>query len=109
MAAALSSFEDRHMLRGVNVTGVGRRMGVVLLSLWGLVACGSPTKEDLIARSRDVSTRADLEKALGQPSDITKVGPVEQWTYKARNGAVVFVILGDTVTLQVAGEERKKP
>ena len=27
---------------------------------------------------------------------------MEQWTYKASNGTVVFLIVGDTVTLQAA-------
>ena len=74
-----------------------------------LAACGSATKEDLIQKARDVSTRAELEKALGKPADIAKVGPLERWTYKARNGQVVFIIIGDTVTLQAAGGDDKKP
>ena len=54
-------------------------------------------------KARSVSTRAELERALGKPSDIAKLGPVEQWTYKASNGTVAFLIVGDTVTLQAAG------
>lgn len=61
------------------------------------------TKEDIVEKARDASTRAELERALGKPSDITKLGPVEQWTYKASNGNVVFLLVGDTVTLQAAG------
>ena len=64
-----------------------------------LVGCGR-SKEDLIQKSRGVATRAELEQALGKPSDISKLGPVEQWTYKASNGNVVFVIVGDKVTMQ---------
>ena len=63
----------------------------------------SRSKEDLVEKSRSASTRAELEAALGKPSDIAKLGPVEQWTYKASNGAVVFLIVGDKVTLQAAG------
>jgi len=74
----------------------------------GLAAGCSRSKEDLLEKSRDVSTRADLERALGKPNDITKLGPVEQWTYKASNGSVVFVIVGDQVTLQAAGPDGKK-
>jgi hypothetical protein len=73
------------------------------LSLAVLTACGSRTKEDLIQKARDVSTRTQLEKALGQPTDIAKLGPVERWTYKATNGEVVFLIVGDAVTLQTTG------
>lgn len=69
----------------------------------GLAIGCSRSKEDLVEKSRNVSTRAELEQALGKPSDISKVGPVEQWTYKASNGTVVFLIVGDKVTLQATG------
>ncbi len=73
------------------------------LALVLLTACSGRTKEDIIQKARDVSTRAELEKVLGKPTDIAKVGPVERWKYKASNGEVVFVIVGDTVTLQATG------
>lgn len=69
----------------------------------GLIVGCSRSKEDLIQKARGVGTRAELERALGKPTDISKLGPVEQWTYKASNGTVVFLILGDKVTLQAAG------
>ncbi|HEY7676625.1 MAG TPA: hypothetical protein VIG69_06115 [Candidatus Methylomirabilis sp.] len=78
------------------------------LALCGLVSCSSSTKEDIIGKTRNVSTRDELEKAVGKPSDIAKLGPVEQWTYKASNGNVVFVIVGDKVTLQAAGPPEKQ-
>jgi hypothetical protein len=77
------------------------------VALCGLVSCGSPTKEDIIGKTRNVSTRDELEKAAGKPSDIAKLGPIEKWTYKASNGDVVFVIVGDKVTLQAAGPPEK--
>ena len=87
-----------------------RRVTIALcaLSLAVLTACGSRTKEDIVQKARDVSTRAQLEKALGQPTDIAKLGPVERWTYKASNGEVVFVIIGDAVTLQTTGGPSEK-
>ena len=81
-------------------TLAGLVIGLVLLALAG---CGPSTKEDLVAKARGVTTRAELEKALGKPSDISKLGPMETWTYKASNGQVVFVIVGDVVTLEAAG------
>lgn len=72
-----------------------------------LVGC-SRSKEDLVQKSRGVDTRAELERALGKPSDISKLGPVEQWTYKASNGTVVFLIVGDKVTLQATGSPDEK-
>ena len=68
-----------------------------------LAGCGPATKEDLLSKARDVKTRAELEKALGKPTDLSKLGPLETWTYKASNGSVVFVVVGDTVTLQATG------
>ncbi len=77
-------------------------MLVWLLAVALLGGC-SRSKEDLVEKSRSASTRAELERALGKPSDIAKLGPVEQWTYTASNGTVVFLIVGDQVTLQAAG------
>jgi hypothetical protein len=77
------------------------------LALLLLTACGGRTKEDIIEKARSVSTRSDLEKALGKSSDIAKLGPIERWTYKASNGEVVFLIVGEAVTLQAAGGGEK--
>jgi|SRR5262245_3023774 len=74
----------------------------------GLATGCSRTKEDILEKSRGITVRADLERALGKPSDINKLGPVEQWTYKASNGTVVFLIVGDTVTLQAAVPDERK-
>ena len=90
--------------------GMGAGLTRVLaggLIVTALVACGRGTKEDILAKGRDVSTRAELEKALGKPDDISKLGPAETWRYKASNGEVVFVILGDKVTLQAAGRREQ--
>ena len=81
---------------------------LVWLLAAALVSGCSRSKEDLVAKSRGASTRTELEQALGKPSDITKLGPVEQWTYKASNGSVVFLIVGDKVTLQAAGPDEGK-
>ena len=78
---------------------------VLLLSLAG---CGPATKEDLLSKARDVKTRAELEKALGKPTDLAKLGPMETWTYKASNGTVVFLVVGDTVTMQATGSAPTK-
>jgi hypothetical protein len=86
-------------------TLAGLVFGLVLLALAG---CGPSSKEDLIAKARGITTRAELEKALGKPSDIVKVGPVEKWTYQASNGQVVYVIVGDAVTLEATGDAPKK-
>jgi hypothetical protein len=90
--------------------GLGRRMAIALCAivLLSLTACGGRTKEEIVQKARDASTRAQLEKALGAPTDIAKLGPMERWTYKASNGEVVFLIVGDTVTLQATGSSSGK-
>jgi len=91
------------MMNRVMIRGVVWGLALVLLT-----ACGGRTKEDILQKARDVSTRADLEKALGKPTDIAKLGPMERWTYRASNGEVVFLIIGDTVTLQTTGRPGDK-
>lgn len=81
---------------------------IVSILLLGLAACGDPSKEDMLKKAEKVTTKAELEKALGKPTDISKVGPLEQWTYKASNGQVVFIITGDRVALQAAGGSGEK-
>ena len=84
-----------------------RSLLALVLVMFALVGC-SRTKEDLVRKAEGVKTRAELESKLGRADDISKLGPIEQWTYKASNGQVVFVIVGDTVTLQAAGGGEKK-
>jgi len=86
-----------------------RFAGLLMIALALLLtACGPSSKEDMVARAREVKTRAELERALGKPDDVSKLGPLEKWTYKARNGQVVFVLVGDVVTLEAAGPPDKK-
>ena len=81
----------------------GMRVLVGGLALLGLMACGRPTKEEIVSKARDIGKRADLERVLGKPDELTKLGPVETWRYTASNGQVIFLIVGDDVTLQAAG------
>lgn len=86
-----------------------RRTGALVcgLVLLALMACGRPTKEEIVAKARDIGKRADLERVLGKPDELTKLGPVETWRYTASNGEVIFLIVGDDVTLQAAGSPDK--
>ncbi len=67
-----------------------------------LVACGPPSKHDILSKAEGVETKAELEAALGEPSERNKLGPLETWTYQAEDGAVTFVITGNTVQLKTA-------
>ena len=87
----------------------GRILAIVpCIALALLAGCGPSSKEDLLAKAKDVKTRAQLEKALGKADDVSKLGPVEKWSYKAKNGRVIFVLVGDTVTIEAAGGGDKK-
>lgn len=67
-----------------------------------LVACGDPTKAEIVKKAEGVDSRAKLEQVLGRPQSVDKLGPIEQWTYKAKDGEVSFVITGDAVVLSAA-------
>ena len=84
------------------------KLGALTLALvFALAGCGPSSKEDMVAKARDVKT-AELERALGKPDDVRKLGPLEKWTYRAKNGQVVFVLVGDSVSLEVTAPAEKK-
>lgn len=72
-----------------------------------LIACGPPTTEEALRKAEPAKTKAELEKALGKPTELQKLGPLEQWTYKTSDGSVTFVIAGDSVTLASGGTTKK--
>lgn len=89
---------------------VGRIIAVLVLAvvvIAAAAACGR-TKEDIIERAHKVTTRTELQKVVGRPDDIAKLGPAEIWTYRAKNGEVIFVVIGEQVTLQAAGSGDRK-
>jgi hypothetical protein len=68
----------------------------------------TPSKADILKKAEGVKTKAELEKALGKPTEIDKVGPLEKWTYKASDGSVTYIIVADQVTLEATGGSGKK-
>lgn len=78
------------------------RTALAAALLLTLTACGDPTKADIIEKARGVETREQLQKKVGKPTEVSKLGPVEQWTYKAKDGQVVFILTGDSVAMQAA-------
>ncbi len=76
---------------------------VSLVFLGFLAACGDPSKQEIIQKTENASTKAQLEEVLGKPASIDKVGPVEKWTYKASDGKVTFLITAGRVALSATG------
>ncbi len=68
-----------------------------------LVACGPDSSADVIKKAEKAGTKTELEKAIGRPTEISKLGPIEQWTYKTKDGQVTFTITGDKVALTTGG------
>lgn len=68
-----------------------------------LSGCSEPTKAEIIKMTENITTKAELTKALGKPESVATVGPLEKWTYRAEDGVVVFVITGESVALQAQG------
>ncbi len=81
---------------------------LVLASALFAAACGEPSKADILKKVEGVSQKARLEEILGRPDEFSKLGPIEQWTYKASDGTVVFIITGDQVAMKATGGPMKK-
>jgi hypothetical protein len=84
-----------------------RTLAAALLVAGLLAGCGDPTKEEILKKSEGADTKSLLEKTLGRPDDIKKIGPLESWTYRAADGSVTFMIAGDQVTISTTDD--KKP
>lgn len=88
-----------------------RRRIVVLGGLSLLAAAGgcdsSPTKAEILKKAVGLKTKDQLEKVLGVPAKLDKLGPLERWTYNARDGVVVFTIVAGRVALEETGDRKK--
>lgn len=86
-----------------------RRLSTAVLfaAALALAACGPASTADTLKKAEGIETKAGLEKALGKPSGVNKVGPIEQWTYKTSDGSVTFLITGDRVAIAAGGTDRK--
>jgi hypothetical protein len=87
-----------------------RRMVVLggLSLLTALAACdSSPTKAEILKKATGLKTKEELEKVLGVPAKLDKLGPLERWTYNARDGVVVFTIVAGRVALDETGDRKK--
>ncbi|MCP4303472.1 MAG: hypothetical protein GY788_01025 [bacterium] len=76
-----------------------RTLALLLILALPLTGCGDPSKENILGKAQGAKTKQELEKALGEPDDIEKLGPIAKWTYNASDGKVIYIITGDTVAL----------
>ena len=80
--------------------------GLALMTV--LAGCdSSPTKAEILKKAAGIKTREELEKVLGQPNNLDKLGPIERWTYNAKDGVVVFTIVAGRVALDETGEKKQ--
>ena len=82
------------------------RLSIVALAAVALLAC-SESKHDILSQAESAETKQQLEAALGAPDDVSKLGPVETWTYEASDGSVQFLITGNTVALGTTGGKKE--
>jgi hypothetical protein len=82
-----------------------RSLIAVLIGSFALLAC-SDSKHGILQKAESAETKQQLEAALGAPDDVSKLGPIETWTYEASDGRVEFLITGDKVAL---GSTRDEP
>lgn len=78
--------------------------GALAALVLGAAGCGPPSKHELLSKAEGAKTKQALETALGPPDDRSKLGPIETWKYRAKDGEVTFVITGDRVTFEAAGD-----
>ena len=74
------------------------RVSIIALTAVALLAC-SETKYEILHKAESAETKQQLEVAWGAPDDVSKLGPIETWTYEASDGSVEFLITGNKVAL----------
>lgn len=72
-----------------------------------LSACFEDTKAEIAKKAESASTVEALRAALGEPDELNKMGPIEEWIYDAADGVVRFPIMAGKVGPMVTGEKRK--
>ena len=73
-------------------------------SMFALAACSDPSQAEILKKAENAETKAQLEEILGMPDKVSKMGPVEVWTYNADEGTVSFTLAGSNITLRTAGD-----
>ena len=82
-------------------------LAVMLVAALTLAGCLHETKADIIKKAGDADTADQLRTALGEPDELNKAGPLEEWIYEASDGVVRFPVIAGNVGPVVTGEKRK--
>ena len=91
-----------------------RRAGGIaaVVSLCMLSGCGTPSKQDVIAKANGIKKKDKLQEALGKPDNLQymeiPLGAMETWTYKCSDGEVVFQIWKDKIIMKATGSDDKQ-
>lgn len=80
---------------------------LVLASVLMLSACFKDSKAEIAKKAENASTVEELRTAIGEPDELNKAGPIEEWIYDASDGTVRFPILAGKVGPMVTGGKRK--
>jgi len=59
-----------------------------------LAGCNEPSQVELLSKVKAASTPAEIEAAIGKPSEIKDEGALKLWKYEAREGAICFSVVG---------------
>ena len=86
-----------------------KRLLVALLfgAALGLLAACDVSKDDILQKAAKAETAEELRQALGDPDEVSKLGPIETWTYKASNGTVTFTLAAGNVTLSTTSDKKE--
>ena len=84
-----------------------------VFSLLLLSGCGTPTKQDVIAKANGIKKKDKLRDALGKPDDfqvmdVPMLGSTETWTYKCSDGEVVFQLWNDKIVMKATDNGGKQ-
>lgn len=79
---------------------------LALAAALALAGCLHETKADIIKKAGDAATADQLRAALGEPDELNKAGPLEEWIYEGSDGVVRFPVIAGQVGPVVTGPKK---
>ena len=80
---------------------------IALAACLALTGCFQDSKAEIARKAEKASTADDLRAALGEPDELNKAGPIEEWIYDASDGSVSFPVIAGKVGPMITGGERQ--